>query len=160
MATTQLTHTPQSETGMLIRKPIREVFEAFANPAVTTQFWFTKSSGSIAAGQTVEWEWEMYGVSAPVTVEAVEPNRRILIEWPGEKGRTTVEWIFAPYGEGATFVTIAEKGFVGEGDELVRQVAGSTEGFTLVLAGAKALLEHGIRLNLVADRFPQQNASS
>jgi hypothetical protein len=30
----------------------------------------------------------------------------------------------------------------------------STEGFTLVLAGAKALLEDGVRLNLVPDRFP------
>ena len=31
----------------------------------------------------------------------------------------------------------------------------TTEGFTLVLAGLKALLEHGMRLNLVADRFPK-----
>ena len=136
---------------------MREVFEAFVNPAITTQFWFTKSNGALAAGQTVEWEWEMYGVSAPVTVLAVEPYRRILIEWPGEKGRTTVEWSFASYGEGATFVTIIGKGLCGHGDELVRQVAGSTEGFTLVLAGAKALLEYGIRLNLVADRFPPRS---
>jgi hypothetical protein len=34
-------------------------------------------------------------------------------------------------------------------------VAGSTEGFSLVLAGLKAFLEHNIRLNLVADRFPK-----
>ena len=27
-------------------------------------------------------------------------------------------------------------------------------GFSLVLAGLKALLEHGIQLNLVADHFP------
>jgi uncharacterized protein (DUF2249 family) len=27
-------------------------------------------------------------------------------------------------------------------------------GFTMVLAGLKALLEHGIELNLVADHFP------
>ena len=33
-------------------------------------------------------------------------------------------------------------------------VADSTEGFTLVLAGLKALLEHNVRLNLVADRHP------
>jgi hypothetical protein len=31
---------------------------------------------------------------------------------------------------------------------------GSTEGFSFVLAGAKALLEHSIQLNLVRDRFP------
>lgn len=154
MTTTQMIRISQSETGMLIRKPIREVFAAFVDPAITTQFWFTKSIGALAVGKTIEWEWEMYGVSTPVTVAAVEPHSRIAIEWPGEKGRTTVEWRFASYGEGATFVTISERGFAGEGDELVRQVAGSTEGFTLVLAGAKALLEYGLRLNLVGDRFP------
>jgi hypothetical protein len=37
----------------------------------------------------------------------------------------------------------------------VRQVADSTQGFTLVLAGLKALLEHDVRLNLVGDRFPE-----
>ena len=30
----------------------------------------------------------------------------------------------------------------------------STEGFTLVLAGLKAFLEHDLRLNLIADKFP------
>jgi hypothetical protein len=33
-------------------------------------------------------------------------------------------------------------------------VADSTQGFTLTLAGMKALLEHDARLNLVADRYP------
>jgi hypothetical protein len=45
-------------------------------------------------------------------------------------------------------------GFSGDGDELVKQALDSTGGFTLVLAGAKALLEHNINLNLIADRFP------
>lgn len=47
-----------------------------------------------------------------------------------------------------------ESGFTGSGDELVKQVTDSTQGFTLVLAGLKALLEHDVELNLVADRFP------
>ena len=40
-------------------------------------------------------------------------------------------------------------------DELVKQVTDSTQGFSLVLAGLKALLEHNVRLNLVADRYPK-----
>lgn len=66
-----------------------------------------------------------------------------------------VEWTFEDRGDGTTFVTITESGFVGDGNELVRQVADSTQGFTLVLAGLKALLEHDVRLNLVGDRFPE-----
>jgi len=44
--------------------------------------------------------------------------------------------------------------FSGNGDEVVKQALDSTGGFTLVLAAAKALLEHNINLNLIADRFP------
>jgi hypothetical protein len=51
-------------------------------------------------------------------------------------------------------VRIINSGFAGGGDAVVQQVADSTQGFSLVLAGLKALLEHGIRLNPVADRYP------
>src|SRR5262249_41101805 len=125
------------------------------NPDITTQFWFTKSSGRLEAGRTVQWEWDMYQVSIPVTAKIVEPNQRLLIEWPGYSGPTTVEWTFTPQAAGATFVGITEAGFTGKGDELVKQVTASTQGFTLVLAGLKAFLEHNVRLNLVADRYPQ-----
>jgi uncharacterized protein YndB with AHSA1/START domain len=150
-----LEHVPSTKTGMLIRKPVAEVFEAFVNPDITTNFWFTKGSGRLDAGKDVRWEWEMYDVSIPVTVKDIEPNKRILIEWPGYSGPTTVEWTFEDRGDGTTFVTITESGFVGDGDELVKQVADSTQGFTLVLAGLKALLEHDVKLNLVGDRFPE-----
>jgi uncharacterized protein YndB with AHSA1/START domain len=66
-----------------------------------------------------------------------------------------VEWTFAPQDDGTTFVRITEAGFTGDGDELVKQVTDSTQGFSLVLAGLKALLEHDVRLNLVADRYPK-----
>lgn len=139
---------------MLIRRPVAQVFEAFVDPAVTSQFWFTKGSARLQAGKQVQWDWEMYGISVPVTVQALEPGRRIVIEWPGSSGPTTVEWTFLPQQDGTTFVRITERGFRGDGDALARQVADSTQGFSLVLAGLKALLEHGVRLNLVADRFP------
>jgi uncharacterized protein YndB with AHSA1/START domain len=151
----QLTHAPIAKTGMLIRRPVAEVFEAFINPAITTKFWFTKSSGSLALGQTIQWEWEMYGVSASVTAKVIEPSQRIVVEWPGYSGLTTVEWLFTPLPDAATFVQITEAGFTGNGDELVKQVADSTQGFTLVLAGLKAYLEHNLQLNLVADRYPK-----
>jgi len=149
----QLTHVPITRTGMLIRRPVADVFDAFVNPEVTTKFWFTRSTGRLEAGRQVQWEWEMYGVSIPVTVKVVEPDTRIVVEWPGASRPTTVEWRFASQPDGTTFVTITHEGFTGTGDELVKQVTDSTEGFCLVLAGLKALLEHDVVLNLVADRF-------
>lgn len=155
MSDLQLTNVPVMQTGMLIRRPVEEVFEAFVDPSITSRFWFTKGTGRLEPGAEVHWHWEMYGVSTPVTVKAVEPHERILIEWPDVNGPTTVEWRFMPQEDGSTFVTITNAGFQGTGDEVVSQAMDSTEGFTLVLAGLKALLEHDIVLNLVADRYPQ-----
>ena len=95
---------PAMKTGMLIRKPPAEVFRAFVDPALTTQFWFTKSSGKLEAGKQVRWEWEMYGVSADVSVKSIDRNERIVMEWPGQGSRTTVTWTFTPYERDATFV--------------------------------------------------------
>jgi uncharacterized protein YndB with AHSA1/START domain len=146
---------PVAKAEMLIRRPISEVFEAFVDPAMTTQFWFTKASGRLEEGKRIQWDWEMYGVSMQVIVKALEPNKRILIEWSAYETPTFVEWNFRPHGDDATFVSISNSGFAGDGDEIVKQALQSTEGFTLVLAGLKALLEHDILLNLVRDRFPK-----
>jgi uncharacterized protein YndB with AHSA1/START domain len=151
----QLHRAPAAKTGMLIRKPVAQVFEAFVDPAITSNFWFTKGSGRLAPGEPVRWDWEMYGVSTEVSVKAIEPDRRIVIEWDGYSGRTMVEWKFAALDAGSTFVSITESGWTGTGDELVKFVISSTEGFTWTLAGLKGFLEKGIKLNFVQDRFPK-----
>jgi uncharacterized protein YndB with AHSA1/START domain len=130
------------------------VFEAFVNPAVTSKFWFTKGSGRLEAGKQVKWDWEMYNFSIDVKVIAVEQNKRILIEWPGQRGPTMVEWIFTARPDGTTFVDVTNKGFHGDEGQIIQEALDSTGGFTWTLAGAKAFLEHNIQLNLVRDRFP------
>lgn len=151
----QLTQAPIAKAEMLIRRPVAEVFEAFIDPAITSKFWFTKGSGRLETDQQIQWDWEMYNASTQVRVKTVEQNKRILIEWSAYGSPTTVEWLFSPRADNTTFVTITNSGFSGEEDEMVQQAISSTEGFTLVLSGLKALLEHNIRLNLVADRFPE-----
>lgn len=94
----------------------------------------------------------MYGASGEVTVKAVERDKRILIEWNDPP--CPVEWLFAPRAGNTTLVTISNWGFTGSEDEVVAKAIDSMGGFTLVLAGLKALLEHDIALNLVADRHP------
>jgi len=151
----KLTQTPVAKAAMLIRKPVAEVFEAFIDPAVTSRFWFTKSTGRLGPGKHVTWTWEMYDVSSEVEVKEIEINKRILIDWGNYGSKTTVEWIFTPYGNDATYVTITNSGFQGDGDKVVRDALDSTGGFTWVLAGLKALLEHDIELNATADAFPK-----
>ena len=53
---------------MLIRRPVAEVFEAFINPTITTQFWFTHATGRLDEHKEVVWTWEMYKHSTEVKV--------------------------------------------------------------------------------------------
>ncbi len=150
----QLTQLPTMTVGMLIRRPPAEVFEAFVDPAVTTRFWFTHSTGKMTSGADLRWEWEMYGVSTPVSVQEVEDDRRILFTWNDDKP-TTVELRFIPWENDTTYVRVTETGFAGSGDDVLAHVAASTGGFTTVLCALKALLEHGIVLTVVADHHPK-----
>jgi uncharacterized protein YndB with AHSA1/START domain len=146
---------PVVKAEMLIRRPVAEVFEAFIDPAITSKFWFTKGSRRLDDGKKVRWDWEMFGVSADVSVKAIEANERILIEWSTSGGiPTTVEWLFVPRADNTTFVTVTESGFSGDGDVVVQKAFNSQAGFAFLLSGLKAFLEHNIELNLSADHAP------
>jgi uncharacterized protein YndB with AHSA1/START domain len=140
------------EVSTLIRRPPAEVFAAFVDPAVTTRFWFTGSSGPLTPGATVRWEWEMYGVADTVLVKEFEEPERLVLATGGGEG-LTVEFRFTPREEG-TVVTVTESGFSGAGDDVIEYVADSTGGYTTALCAAKALLEHGIELGAVRDKHP------
>lgn len=148
-----MSYTAFVEAQMLIRKPIENVFEAFINPDVTTNFWFTKSTGKLEEGKTVTWEWEMYGVKSVVKVNQVISGQLIRTEW-GEPS-TNVDYEFTTM-ENGTLVVIKSYGFSQTGDDLLKVINDNTGGFTTVLDGCKAYLEHGINLNLIQDKFPKK----
>lgn len=145
---------PEARTAMLIRRPAPEVFAAFVEPEQVTRYWFSDASGPLAPNAVVEWTWAPYGVSATVRVLEFDAGRRIVTAWPNVSGETVVEYRFHAQPDGTTWVQVTERGFQSTGPELVREVADSTQGFTLVLAGLKAWCEHGLQLNLVWDRYP------
>lgn len=141
------------EAQMLIRKPTEDVFQAFINPEITTNFWFTKSTGKLEEGKRITWEWEMYGVKSEVLAHEIIPNRLIRTEWgdPAVK----VDYEFKEMEKG-TLVVIKSYGFGQTGEDLLKVINDNTGGFTTVLDGCKAYLEHGINLRLIEDKFPQK----
>ena len=143
-----------AEAQMLIRKPIEEVFEAFINPAITKNFWFTKSSGKLEVDKKITWSWEMYNVSTTVVAKEILQNQKIVFEW--DNPAKTVEINFKELDDDSTFVTVSESGYDKKGDELIAVIKDATGGFTTVLDGLKAFLEHRINLNLIADKFPKE----
>ena len=141
------------QAQMLIRKPIQEVFEAFINPEITTNFWFTKSTGKLEEGETIIWEWEMYNAKSEVKVLQIIPNQLIKTEWG--LFSNNVDYEFKEMEKG-TLVIIKSYGYSEKGDELLSVINDNTGGFTTVLDGCKAYLEHGINLRLIEDKFPQK----
>ncbi|MCX2451432.1 SRPBCC family protein [Pedobacter sp. PLR] len=148
------TNGPFVEAQMLIRKPAASVFQAFIDPEITKNFWFTKSSGQLETGKSVTWEWEMYKVSSTVLVKEIITNEKIALEW--DQYSTPVEFLFEATSPETTYVTIKQYGFRTSGDELLAEINGASGGFTTVLDGLKAYLEHGINLNLIADKFAKK----
>ena len=142
------------ETQLMIRKPVDQVFKAFVDPEITTKFWFTKSSGKLENGATVTWEWEMYHVSTQVHVKEIIENQLISFQW-GEPA-TFVDIHFKELSHDNTYVIIQNHGFEMTGQDLIDHIKDGTGGFTTVLDGLKAYLEHSIQLNLIGDKFPKE----
>ena len=137
----RLTQAPGVHAGVLIRRPPTDDSAAFADPAITTKIWFTKSSGRMAPGAELRWEWEMYGAIADLHVREMEPNRRIRFDW--DEPARAVEIGLTPWNDATTDVQITEPGFTGNGDQLAAAVADSTGSFTFLVRALEALLEHG-----------------
>jgi uncharacterized protein YndB with AHSA1/START domain len=152
----ELIKAPSVAVGLLIRKPQMEVFEALADPSITTRFWYTKSTGRMSDGADLTWTWEMYNHSVNVKVKEVQPCQRIRFEWYqyDKSIPSTVDFRFIPYNSSSTYLRITETGFTGDADNQVKRASDSTGGFTFLLSALKAALEHDITLRVVHDAFP------
>lgn len=142
--------TPEVNVQLLLRAPAADVYEAFVEPALLCRFWLVRSSGRLEVGARVTWSFIVEGAEAEIHVEALEPGKRIEITWDGGE---RVTWTFEARGL-STLVTIAHTSIGGSPDEAIAKALDSTQGFTLVLCSLKGLLEHGIDLNLMRDKFP------
>ena len=146
--------TKKIAVQLLIRKSPKVVFEAFVNPEITTQFWFTKSSGKLEKGKTIRWEWEMYGVTDEVKVLEIIPDKKITIVWGDPKSK--VDFILEEFKENQTLVKIECYDFEHTNEDLLPTMLDYVGGFTSVLDGLKAFLEHNIHLNLTKDKYPDK----
>lgn len=145
--------TESATMQMLIRKPVSEVFNAFTDPVIITNFWFTKSSGKLVEGEEVVWRWDMYDFEVTVKVFKIIPDQLITISWGQPDGK--VDFKLRELKEG-TYVEIVCYDFPQSDDELIDTIKDNIGGFTTVLDGAKAWLEYGVNLNLIKDKFPKE----
>ena len=137
-----------------IRKPAADVFAAFADAEKMSKFWFFRRDDGLREGEPVTWSLGSGedAFSFDVMVRTVRKNESIVIEWEGPDGKPTrVSWSFEETDDGDTILTIEESGFSGSGEAVVERELDSTGGFNQVIVAAKALVEHGVELNVVND---------
>ena len=142
---------PVIEVQMLIRKSIENVYEAFVDPEITTQFWFTQSSGRVEQGAELDWKWTKYNVTAKINVLNMIKNELIQMTW--DEGRSKVDFIFEKISNDTTYLKIRNYDIQLQDQALIEYIIDATGGFTTVIDAAKAWLEHQIKLNLVDDKF-------
>lgn len=139
---------PVVEVDTLVRKPARQVWEAFVDPDQISQFWLAHSSGRLEPGARVHWSFKVAGAETDVEVVDATPGRGLDLRWDaGQPLRIS----FRDHDDG-TVVAIRVSDF--EGDTPGANAVESMSGFTLVLASLKLWLEHGIAGELMYDKFP------
>ena len=137
-----------------VRRPPAEVFAAFADSEKMSKFWFSRQDGGLVEGEDSRWclGTDSDAYSFNIHVRELRAPERIVIEWEGLDGHYTQgAWGFEEADNGDTILTIEESGFTGDSESIVARAVDSTGGFNQVVVAAKALVEHGIELNVVAD---------
>lgn len=137
-----------------IRSSPSEVFNAFAHADAMSKFWFTRRDDGLNEGETVTWFLgggeDAYAFD--VFVKELKYPNKLVIEWGHDDNNyTQVTWSFEESGEGETILTIEETGYSGDRDAIIERALDSTGGFNQVIVAAKALIEHGVAVNVVAD---------
>lgn len=138
---------------MLIHRPASEVFDAFVHPEKMGEFWFARRDDGLREGESVTW-FVGNAPDAPgieVCTRTLERPKELVIDWGHGDARTTVRWTFEERGTGTTFLRIEERGFSGDVEAVTARALDSTGGFNQVIVAAKAFLEHGAKINVVAD---------
>jgi uncharacterized protein YndB with AHSA1/START domain len=147
------TNNLTARASIRIAKPPAEVFAAFVDAEAMSQFWFTRRDRGLKEGKSITWFLgdDADAFSFDILVKKIRAPECIEIEWIGPDGNaTTVAWSIRGGDNGDTILTIEESGFAGTPEAIVERVLDSTGGFNQVVVAAKAFIEHGIGLNVVA----------
>ncbi|MBT8146012.1 MAG: SRPBCC domain-containing protein [Gammaproteobacteria bacterium] len=137
----------------IVRAQPKIVFEAFVNPEMMRQFWFHRKDHGFRVNESVMFylgnEEDAFGFTAQVL--NLIADSLIHLRWGDENGWTEVKWILEETETRDTALTIEESGFSGSDEEITDRVIDSTAGFNQVIVAAKALIEHGVAINVVTD---------
>lgn len=161
-STKQLEKYPMSESieenltaraSIRIHKPVADVMSAITDAQKMSQYWFTRTDDGLKPGEPVTFA---LGTGADAftfeaDVKELDFPNKLIFEWEGPDGhRTQVTWI-CEEADGSTILSVEESGFAGSSENIIARAMDSKGGFNQVIVAAKAFIEHGVSINVVAD---------
>lgn len=133
------------KVAVKINKPIAEVFRAFTDSTIISNYFVTEASAPIkAAGDKITWKWGEH--STEITITEYTENKSVAFSWPGYKVEYDVQCRFEfEEKSGATTVTVTEEGWKKD-DEGINSSLANSEGWTDMLSSMKVWVMYGIDL--------------
>ncbi|MBN1985284.1 MAG: hypothetical protein JW761_03215, partial [Prolixibacteraceae bacterium] len=84
------------KTQIQIQKPVAAVFEEIVNPENMSNYFISKSSGTMKEGKTVTWHFPEYEEGFQVEIGIIAPNQSITFFWESNNKTTEVNITLTP----------------------------------------------------------------
>ena len=142
-----------AKATIVVRRSPEEVLSALIDAEQMSKFWFARKDAGLKEGEDCTW-YVGSGDEAPsfeVHVKEVDFPNRLVFEWDNGGEMTQVVWQVEEAGEGSSILSVEESGFTGTEESILTRVIDSTKGFNQEVVAAKAVIELGGELNVVAD---------
>jgi uncharacterized protein YndB with AHSA1/START domain len=130
-------------TQMKIHKPANEIFEAFVDPEMIGNFWFSSSSERWKEGKTITLRYEEYDAQGDIHIVEIQELKRIVFEWAGNH-KVTIS--FTQEENGSTIVGVKEEGFDEDNEHVIKELVDNKEGWVYMLTCLKGYMEYGVNL--------------
>ncbi len=130
-------------TQMKIQKPAHEIFEAFVDPEMIGNFWFSSSSERWEEGKTVTLRYEEYDAQGEIHIVEIQDQKKIVFEWAGNH-KVTISFIQEE--NGSTIVGVKEEGFDENDENVINELVDNKEGWVYMLTCLKGYMEYGVNL--------------
>ncbi|MFD0698542.1 SRPBCC family protein [Paenibacillus sp. GCM10027628] len=131
-------------TKIKIVKSASEVFEALADPAQMSNYWFSSGSGRLEPGKTITWRYDEYNAQVDIKVMQTEINKKIVFQWGTDGEGHVVTITLQELEQASTIIEVNEEGFNETDEDFIRQLVDNKEGWVYVLTCLKGYLEFGI----------------
>jgi len=133
-----------TQTKIEIRKPAKDIFDAFINPSKIGNFWFSSSSERWSEGKAITIKYDEYEAEGIIHILTMIDSYKIVYEWGREDGEPHIVTIILHESQpDKTIVEVTEEGFDQDDPDVIHKLVDNKGGWVYALTCLKGYLEYG-----------------